>query len=131
MARNNDQFGDIDRQWEEYSRQIREQGPGSPANSRPAGPRDWTPPEIDEYFDPAELPSADPVSRPSNASGAKRFFIVGILCLAIVVAGFWGLISLPKFVMTLFAIGGVASFVAAVFFNAPHESDPDDDGARL
>lgn len=122
MSRRNNDFDNLDDEWQEYVRK----------SDAPTGPRDWTPePEVDEDFDPATLPQADPQSAPSNSFGAMSLFGLAIIALFFCLAGYMGIIDMPTVAWVVCGAGAFAAIAGAVVLQAPDRNDPDDDGARI
>lgn len=118
------------RQTAESSRTSGPNQTADPAQS--AGPRDWTPaPEVDDAFDPADLPQQDPAAPAAHSASSFALFIMSLLLLALCVVGMIGLLEMPRFAWIICGMGGILAMAGSVFFNAPTVRDPDDDGARL
>lgn len=122
MSRRNNEFDNLDEEWQEFSRR----------SGSPAGPRDWTPaPEVDDEFDPADIPEAEPLAPASNSFGARSLLGLALIFLTLCLLGYLGVIPLPTFAWVVCGVGAFASVAGAVVLNAPDRNDPDDDGARL
>ncbi len=97
-----------------------------------AGPRDWTPaPEVDDAFDPTDLPPQDPAAPAAHSASSFALFIISLLLLALCVIGMIGLLDMPRFAWIICGMGGILAMAGSVYLNAPTVRDPDDDGARL
>lgn len=95
------------------------------------GPRDWSPPEIDEDFDgidPDLLAEFNPPAPPVHPL-QRWAWIATAICLLGGILG-W-LLHGPGWLRGVLFVGAVVCAVVAVMASAPHSRDIDDDGARL
>ncbi|USR80106.1 hypothetical protein [Arcanobacterium pinnipediorum] len=128
MAREDNDLGnlsnwDADAEWKDFI---------SIDQPRPyADPRNWTPSEDDEEFDPRNLPPATPVASGSFPQLAAGLWSLCAVFIAVFIAGFYGVIVLEEYLWILAAVAGLGCAVGAVILHSPPNSDDNDDGARL
>lgn len=88
--------------------------------------------EIDaEPFDPAHLPTPDPVSPASQPDLARLFFLTTAAAVILFVLGFMGVLVFDSQWWIVLGLVGFGSAAAGVFVSAPWAHRPGDDGTRV